>query len=183
MLAMADKYGRVFGAIPGIASRARVPTESAEKAINLFLSPDPYSRTTANEGRRIEKIDGGWRLLNHAKYRKMRDEEHRREQNREAKRRQRAVSAKRVNVSHGQPTGQPIADAEAEAEKNNNSARQLSGVDKVVFNDELKRIAVCIRDIRQSYDSHNEMSAGHRKELKILKDRMATLQKLLGVVA
>lgn len=39
------------------------------------MSPDAYSRTPDNEGRRIEPIDGGWRLLNHEKYRALRDEE------------------------------------------------------------------------------------------------------------
>jgi hypothetical protein len=39
------------------------------------MSPDPDSRTPEHEGRRIEVIDGGWRLLNHEKYRAIRDEE------------------------------------------------------------------------------------------------------------
>ena len=75
MLAMADHAGRVFASIPGLANRARVTVEETEVAIATFLSPDPYSRTPDNEGRRIEHIDGGWRLLNHAKYRNIRDEE------------------------------------------------------------------------------------------------------------
>lgn len=116
MLAMADKYGRVFGSIPGLANRARVPLEGAEKAIKAFLSPDPYSRTKDHEGKRIEEIDGGWRLLNHSKYRQMRDDEHRREQNRIYKQRSRKKSAESANVSHGQPTGQPIAESDTDTE-------------------------------------------------------------------
>lgn len=75
MLAMADRHGRVFASIPGLANRARVPVEDAEQAIERFLAPDKYSRTPAHDGRRIEPIDGGWRLLNHEKYRSIRDEE------------------------------------------------------------------------------------------------------------
>jgi hypothetical protein len=77
MLAMADRQGRVFGSIPGLANRARVTVEEAEKAIERFKSPDKYSRTYTEEceGRRIEDIDGGWRLLNHAKYRALQDDE------------------------------------------------------------------------------------------------------------
>jgi len=75
MLAMADRKGRVFGSIPGLANRARISLESAEDSINRFLSPDKYSRTENNEGRRIEKIKGGWRLLNYQAYREMQDEE------------------------------------------------------------------------------------------------------------
>lgn len=75
MLAMADRHGRVWASVPGLANRARVPLEDAKLAIATFLGPDEYSRTPDNEGRRIEPIDGGWRLLNHEKYRSIRDEE------------------------------------------------------------------------------------------------------------
>ena len=78
-LAMADKKGRVWGSVPGIANIARVPVDCARLAITKFLSPDPDSRTQEHEGRRIEVIDGGWRLLNHGKYRAIRDEDDRRE--------------------------------------------------------------------------------------------------------
>lgn len=75
MLAMADRHGRVWASLPGLANRARVSLSEASIAIEKFLSPDQFSRTPANDGRRIEVIDGGWRLLNHAKYRAIRDEE------------------------------------------------------------------------------------------------------------
>lgn len=75
MLAMADARGRVWGSIPGLANRARVSVDAARTAINTFLSPDPDSRSSNNEGRRIEAIDGGWRLINHEKYRAIRDHE------------------------------------------------------------------------------------------------------------
>jgi hypothetical protein len=88
-----------------------VPLEDAEKALVTLMAPDRYSRTTDHEGRRIEAIDGGWRLLNHAKYRDIRDEEVRREQNREAQERKRQrESADLLTVSHDQP---PSAHAEA----------------------------------------------------------------------
>ncbi|CAB5225571.1 hypothetical protein UFOVP745_36 [uncultured Caudovirales phage] len=71
MLAIADKNGEVQGSIPGLARIAGVPVESCRNAINKFLSPDIDSRTKDDEGRRIEPIEGGWSLLNHAKYRNM----------------------------------------------------------------------------------------------------------------
>jgi hypothetical protein len=82
MLAMADKHGRVWGSIPGLANRARIDVEACRGAIASFLSPDADSRTKEYEGRRIEEIDGGWRLLNHAKYRAIQDEENVRESKR-----------------------------------------------------------------------------------------------------
>jgi hypothetical protein len=71
ILAIADKNGEVQASIPGLARIAGVSIEACETAINKFLSPDPYSRTPDDEGRRIEKIEGGWSILNHAKYREL----------------------------------------------------------------------------------------------------------------
>lgn len=69
MLAMADQHGEVQAAIPGLAKRAGVTIQEAEAAIATLSAPDAYSRTPDHEGRRIAKIDGGWEILNHAKYR------------------------------------------------------------------------------------------------------------------
>lgn len=116
MLAMADRMGRVWASVPGLANRARVPIEDARRAIDTFLSPDPDSRSPEQEGRRIEVIDGGWRLLNYQKYRDMRDDDERRKQNREAAARHRAkVSQSQPKVSQSQPQS---AQAEAEADIN-----------------------------------------------------------------
>ena len=71
MLALADQNGEVHASIPGLARLAGVPLSDVESAISKFLGPDQYSRTPANDGRRIAAIDGGWELLNHAKYRRM----------------------------------------------------------------------------------------------------------------
>lgn len=69
MLAMTDQHGHINASVPGLAHRARVPIGDCEAALRTFLSPDPYSRTAEYDGRRIEVIDGGWRLLNYQKYR------------------------------------------------------------------------------------------------------------------
>lgn len=71
MLAMCDQHGEVQASVPGIARLSGVSLEDAEMAIGKLLSPDKHSRTPDNEGRRIAPIDGGWELLNHAKYRRM----------------------------------------------------------------------------------------------------------------
>jgi hypothetical protein len=69
LLAMADRDGIVDSSVPGLADRAKVTLKECEVALELFLSPDKYSRSKEHEGRRIEVIDGGWKLLNHEKYR------------------------------------------------------------------------------------------------------------------
>lgn len=72
---MADRDGEIAASIPGVASRAKVPLASAEIALATFLSPDRYSRTKDYGGRRIEEIDGGWKLLNYFKYRETLDQD------------------------------------------------------------------------------------------------------------
>lgn len=69
MLATCDANGIVEGSIPGFASLARVSTGEMRSAIERLLSPDPDSRTPEHEGRRIEAIRGGWRILNYLDYR------------------------------------------------------------------------------------------------------------------
>lgn len=99
MLAMADARGNVYGAVPGLARRANVTLPEAEAALLSFLSPDPYSRTKTDDGRRIEEIDGGWRLINHAKYGAVRDAEERKEYKRQWDRENRPSGHKRKSDS------------------------------------------------------------------------------------
>lgn len=136
MLAMADSRGRVFGSIPGLANRARVSVDAARTAINTFLSPDPDSRSSNNEGRRIEALEGGWRLINHEKYRAIRDHESIKETKRKwaAKNREKAkeVDQKVDNsvYSRSQETvvdrDRHNAEAEAEADKEESKSTPLS---------------------------------------------------------
>lgn len=79
MLAMKRRDGCVYASIPGLARQANVTLEECEAALQCFLSPDPYSRTKENEGRRIEEIDGGWRVLNAVKFDALRSIEERKE--------------------------------------------------------------------------------------------------------
>jgi hypothetical protein len=97
LLAMKDMHGRVFASVPGMANRARVTVEEAQKALDCFLAPDPHSRTKDFEGRRIREIDGGWELINHNKYRDMVDEVHQKAMAAERQRRHRAKKEREEN--------------------------------------------------------------------------------------
>lgn len=99
MLANCDRKGRVFASMPGLAHLSRVSLDEAEVAIRTFLAPDPHSRTPDNEGRRVREIDGGWELLNYAKYRSIRDEETIREAKAEHMRRKRSESGSDSSTS------------------------------------------------------------------------------------
>jgi len=125
MLAMADKNGRVWSSLPGLAKRAAVTLEKTKEAIELFLSPDEYSRTKNNEGRRIEDIDGGWRLLNHAKYREIRDEEERKAYKRDWIKNKRNEGKSVDNVDRSRPQS-TYTEADTEAvEKNTSSSDEI----------------------------------------------------------
>lgn len=82
LLAMADKDGIAEGSVPGLADFARIPVEATREALARLSAPDPDSRSQEHEGRRIEAVDGGWQLLNHAKYRAKMGADERREYNR-----------------------------------------------------------------------------------------------------
>lgn len=132
MLAMADRRGRVWASLPGLADRARVPDEDCRTAIKTFLSPDADSRTREHEGRRIEVIDGGWRLLNHEKYRAIRDEESIKDSKRNYinKRRAAEKQANVENVELGRTASNDVsqcrANAEAEADADAEEGREPS---------------------------------------------------------
>ncbi len=137
MLAMADRHGRIWASIPGLANRARVSLEACEDALDRFQKPDKYSRTPDYEGRRVEAIDGGWRLLNHAKYRAIRDEE----SALEAKRKWAAKNRAKGKVEKVDPSRSPSntvdasrdnAEADADAEK---TPKAPKGAEPVGFAD------------------------------------------------
>ena len=127
MLAMADKKGRVWAAIPGLANTARVTIEECEQALARFMAPDKYSRTPDNDGRRIEPIDGGWQLLNYTKYREMRDADERAAQNRAAQEayRSKQNSLRKPEVSQGKP---PSAQRERETEAEDKNKKDIVGL-------------------------------------------------------
>lgn len=69
LLALANGEGIVEGSIPGLANVCRVSVEECQRAIDVFLAPDAYSRNPDHDGRRIEPVPGGWRILNYRNYR------------------------------------------------------------------------------------------------------------------
>lgn len=69
-LAAMDEDGYAhFAAIGNLASRARVTDKEALDAVKLLEAPDENSSDPDNEGRRIERVPGGWIVLNAPKYR------------------------------------------------------------------------------------------------------------------
>lgn len=121
MLAMADRDGVVEASVPGLADAARKTIPETESALARLMEPDPYSRTPDHEGRRIEPVPGGWRLLNHGIYREKASTEEAREKAaaRQARKRERDAS-RSVTPSHAPsrevtPSSESHDIAEAEA--------------------------------------------------------------------
>lgn len=71
MLVLADRDGFVAGAPSLLANMARVDESKFREALQRWQEPDPESCTSEFEGRRIKKVEGGFTILNHHKYRLM----------------------------------------------------------------------------------------------------------------
>jgi hypothetical protein len=69
LLALADCNGMVKCSRSGLLRSSNVDQDEFDKAIITLESPDPDSRSPEYDGRRIEKCEGGWKVLNHGKYR------------------------------------------------------------------------------------------------------------------
>lgn len=69
MLALCDERGNVKASPRGLARMANVTPELCFDALHVLSSADTDSRDPHNDGRRIERNDQGFRILNYAKYR------------------------------------------------------------------------------------------------------------------
>lgn len=121
MLALSDRHGVVEASVPGLADMAHVSVKQCREAITRLLGPDVDSRTQDFDGRRIEAVDGGWVLLNHAKYRRKLSADERREYHRIKKAEYRAKTLVSPNVPSMSPNVSDMStlsthtEAEAEA--------------------------------------------------------------------
>lgn len=77
LLAMKDEVGFVSASMSGLRRAANLPLERVVEAVGVLESPDPDSRTSDNEGRRIRKVEGGWVVMNHARFTTRISEEYR----------------------------------------------------------------------------------------------------------
>lgn len=64
LLILCDTEGYVGASLPGIARAAGVSLEEAQEAMRRLAMPDAFSRTKANDGRRVEVAERGFRVLN-----------------------------------------------------------------------------------------------------------------------
>jgi hypothetical protein len=69
-IAVMDETGFAqFASAANVAHRARVTLEEAQDALRALEGPDPDSSDPDNDGRRLERVPGGWLVLNAEKHR------------------------------------------------------------------------------------------------------------------
>ena len=136
LLAAMDEDGFCqFAGIKNLAMRAVISVEEAKSAVSLLESPDPDSSDPDHEGRRIERVPGGWMVLNAKKYSELAKREHMKEQTRERVAKFRARNA-RVTKRNDSVTPLDVdvdvtkdvkRDSCAEPEQNSGSAPAIAG--------------------------------------------------------
>lgn len=98
MLALRNERNEVEASLPGLAKFAGVTMEECEIAVKKFEGPDQYSRNADNDGRKVERCQAGWRILNGEYYRTLMSIDERREYNRlkqaEYRKRRKSLKAK-----------------------------------------------------------------------------------------
>lgn len=108
-IAAMDEHGFCqFASIANVAHRARVSLPEAEEAIGCLEGADANSSDPDNEGRRLERVPGGWMVLNSEKHRHMVTRAIIQEQTRERVKRHREKVKRNSNA--------PVTPSEAVAE-------------------------------------------------------------------
>lgn len=126
LIILADADGIVDMTPIAISRRTSIPLDIIEKGIKALMEPDPHSRSKQEDGRRVVCIDPergwGYWLVNYEHYVKLANSAERREQNRLAKQRARAMSA---DVSTCQQTS--AMSAHIDIDRDINKSKALSG--------------------------------------------------------
>ncbi len=122
MLALRNRHHVVEGSVPGLADCARVSIEACRTALKVLSEPDPDSRSQEQEGRRIQKVDGGWFIINGEYYRRKMSEDERREKNaiyqKNHRERKKSVSTQSdISAKSAQTEEETDADAEPKTKK------------------------------------------------------------------
>lgn len=112
LMLMAGADGVVRSTAPGIARRANVSLRATRAALELFERPDVDSRSLEAEGRRIVRVDGGFRLVNYLRYR---DKDHTAAA-RKRRQRERECHAVTRDTVTGHGAARDVTQAEAKAE-------------------------------------------------------------------
>ncbi|MBX3173292.1 MAG: hypothetical protein KF709_02715 [Gemmatimonadaceae bacterium] len=135
LLALANRDGFVKGVEAWLAAEANVSRDECREALRTFMEPDPESQDQDYGGRRVEKVEGGWLVLNYPKYREMRTHEQVLAAERQSRKRKRDKglgesaddSSEQVTDRHAASRGvTAIASATASASERSGSSARAS---------------------------------------------------------
>lgn len=128
LLAHCDKYGIADIHPRAIAEEVGLSVEDVRVALDELEAPDAESRTPDDGGRRIVRVDEhrawGWRVVNYAKYRAIKNEDDRREANRLAVAKHRERKSASSHVITGNTKSSVKAQGEGEGEGEERIARK-----------------------------------------------------------
>jgi len=113
MIVLADDVGVIDMTPHALSNRTGIPIEIIEKGLELLESDDPHSRSPAQNGRRIERLDNhrpwGWKIVNYMHYRQLAS--HEEKKNADAQRlRNKREASKNGDVAKCRKVSQPVAD-------------------------------------------------------------------------
>lgn len=110
LLALCDRDGIVRASPLGLAHQARVSPKGCERALEELTASDPDSRSPDYEGKRIERVNGGFLVLNYNRVLSEGAREERREYNRKKQAESRAKKKSKVKLApkNEPPTGSTL---------------------------------------------------------------------------
>lgn len=89
LLCLKNEEGVVTQNLHGVARQIQIPYKKCIEALEKFKKPDPQSKTPEDDGRRVEIVPGGIKIINHEKYQQLGWTEEKRKYERERKAKQR----------------------------------------------------------------------------------------------
>jgi hypothetical protein len=132
LLVLADSDGVVDMTTEAIARATNVPIEEVIRYLKELQQSDPRSRSKRAGGARIKPLDSrrdwGWKIVNHAHYRELRDEEGRRAYFRNYMRGKRARERREISQSKGK-SKQPLTSVKKLSLTVNTCQPQLTNAD------------------------------------------------------
>jgi hypothetical protein len=131
LIAAMDEDGFVQSAcVANLAHKARVTLKEATEAVKILEGPDENSSDKDNDGRRIEKVPGGWMVLNASKYRELVTRAVSKEQTRIRVARHRAKKHGNADVTlplRFETQSEAYTDTESDTESGSKRARSRNG--------------------------------------------------------
>ena len=116
MLAMCDATGYIRSSKGSLPVMARLSRDEVDAGLAILEAPDEDSRSEAHEGRRLEKVEGGWIVLNYEAHRNRLSNDSEAVSNRERQRRHREKIKEKEEDSNGSSvTSRDTASASASA--------------------------------------------------------------------